>query len=387
MQIRRLAPCALSVCASIAILSGCSNAGNVTPSPANAWSANQLGPQGGMMGPDSVARSMRGLAPFVCCRWRPTVAPRGLRQLRRLQAPLAGTFTTIDDPHGTNGTQAWGINARGDIVGPYFDSQNAHGFLWRKGRYTTLDNPKAGNGPPGPFGPQGTYSFDINESGDIAGAIVDSNNVAHAFVLRNGVYHDFDEPHAGSAAGQGTGANTVDDRGDVVGFYVDGNNVGHGFVKRDGAYSEFKVPSAPATNPWDVNPKGTISGDFSDINGVEHGFLLRSGKFTTLDAPKSQATATFRFTPQGGLVGFYIDSNSVPHGLVLCNGKYTTFDDPQGGHGPGQGSQLNDVALGGDGTGLYVDSNNVNHGYLFRPSHTGGVSPKCDEGGASGSFK
>jgi uncharacterized membrane protein len=42
-----------------------------------------------------------------------------------------GTFTTIDDPLGANGTVVGGINKQGQIVGNYVDSSNVeHGFVY-----------------------------------------------------------------------------------------------------------------------------------------------------------------------------------------------------------------------------------------------------------------
>ena len=52
------------------------------------------------------------------------------------------TFTPITFP-GATFTQAWGINARGDIVGFYMDVGNVtHGFLLSGGNFTTIDPPR-----------------------------------------------------------------------------------------------------------------------------------------------------------------------------------------------------------------------------------------------------
>src|SRR5437016_3376589 len=52
------------------------------------------------------------------------------------------TYTTLDDPLGTNGTQLLGINNLGQIVGSYIDaSGHSHGFLYSGGGFTTLDDP------------------------------------------------------------------------------------------------------------------------------------------------------------------------------------------------------------------------------------------------------
>ena len=54
------------------------------------------------------------------------------------------TCTTLDDPAATNGTQAFGINNAGQIVGGY--NIFAHGFLLSGGTYTTLTT-----APPAPM--------------------------------------------------------------------------------------------------------------------------------------------------------------------------------------------------------------------------------------------
>jgi len=50
------------------------------------------------------------------------------------------SFTTIDGPSAIGGTDPFGINASGQIVGSSF---NRHGFLLSGGTYTTIDDPSA----------------------------------------------------------------------------------------------------------------------------------------------------------------------------------------------------------------------------------------------------
>src|SRR4051812_9243757 len=69
--------------------------------------------------------------------------------------PSAPVFTTIDPPNAVI-TVPYGINARGDIVGTYLDSDGVqHGFLLRKGVYTTIDFPGAEGTEARGIGPNG----------------------------------------------------------------------------------------------------------------------------------------------------------------------------------------------------------------------------------------
>src|ERR1051326_7888599 len=53
------------------------------------------------------------------------------------------TFTQIDFP-GASSTQAWGINANGDVVGGYVSANNStHGFLRTRGEVIPIDFPGA----------------------------------------------------------------------------------------------------------------------------------------------------------------------------------------------------------------------------------------------------
>src|SRR5215470_4737854 len=68
------------------------------------------------------------------------------------------TFTPIDVP-GATGTQAFGINPSGQIVGSYGDGTGTHGFLYDRGVFTPIDVPGAAD----------TQAFGISPSGQIVG--------------------------------------------------------------------------------------------------------------------------------------------------------------------------------------------------------------------------
>src|SRR6202163_1248926 len=124
------------------------------------------------------------------------------------------TFTQIDFP-GAASTQAWGINANGDIVGAYVSADNStHGFLRTRGEFISIDFPGAAY----------TYVFGISPRGDIVGcyaATLNGSGPNHGFVLRrDGVFTTVDFPGAIWSRGKG-----MNSRGDVLGVYTLADNL------------------------------------------------------------------------------------------------------------------------------------------------------------------
>jgi len=67
------------------------------------------------------------------------------------------------------------------IVGAYIDAQGvSHGFIDRRGAFTTLNDPLAGTAPG-----QGTVAFALNNRGIIVGIYADSHGTTHGFKLNN----------------------------------------------------------------------------------------------------------------------------------------------------------------------------------------------------------
>ena len=90
----------------------------------------------------------------------------GLGLSATAQDDRRATIITFDVPGASQVTQAFGINPAGTIVGYYVDASDVgHGFLRAKdGTFTTIDAPGAGTGM---F--QGTFAFNINSEGAVAG--------------------------------------------------------------------------------------------------------------------------------------------------------------------------------------------------------------------------
>jgi uncharacterized membrane protein len=264
-------------------------------------------------------------------------------------------FTTIDFP-GTSGAAAFGINARGDIVGNYGPG-DAHGFLLSKGKFTAIDFP----------GASATAARGINSEGEIVGLYCLEGPVPtlcngtglHGFLLSKGAFTTVDFPGASYTTADG-----INPKGDIVGDYS--TTVGpcgavpgpgcHGFLFSKGTFTNIDVPGALGTTARGINPEGDIVGFYLNDTGF-HGFLFSNGAFTTIDAPDSSFTAAFSIDPEGSIVG-----SRNNDGFVLRRGVFTFFDFPAAG--------VTTIALGinpeGNIVGFYFTGAFANvHGFLL----------------------
>jgi len=218
---------------------------------------------------------------------------------------------------GTNFSEAFKSNDRGDVVGDFIgDDGFTHGFLLNNEGVTTLDFPGASD----------TIAFGINESGTVAGYwdILDSagNLIAnHGFTWKDGAFTEVDFPGAAD-----TGVLGINAAGDLVGEWDTGvtSTIGHGFVFSQGHFTSFDVPVAGSTltQANDINASGQIVGTYIDANGALHGFLIDGAQFTSIDFPGAGQTAAWGINSAGQIVGNYaIVPGGVPHGFLAQPGN------------------------------------------------------------------
>ncbi|WJR77825.1 Ig-like domain-containing protein [Bradyrhizobium sp. NP1] len=134
-----------------------------------------------------------------------------------------GSFTYFSAPGAANplgDTFANGINNEGQIVGSFNpNAGNANGYqgyLDDHGTFTTISDP---------LGVNGTHAQGINDFGQIVGFYTDANGVQHGFLDSGGTFITLDDP----LGVNGTVVNGINNLGEVVGYYLDGNNASHGF--------------------------------------------------------------------------------------------------------------------------------------------------------------
>ena len=179
---------------------------------------------------------------------------------------MARTYTTVDDPLGTEGTIAYGINDNGKIVGAYTDNAGLdHGFLLSHGQYTTLDDP---------LGTEGTVAEGINARGEIVGYYTDGSGINHGFLLNKGQFTTLDDP---LGAGGTVAVDITDNGKKIVGYYTDSSGFNHGFLLNKGQYTTIDDPlGAQGTVVEGINDSGkTIVGYYVDSSGIDHVFLTK----------------------------------------------------------------------------------------------------------------
>jgi uncharacterized membrane protein len=173
-----------------------------------------------------------------------------------------GAFTTVDVPPELGvATQINGINAPGQLMGTYFESTGTtHAFFLTKGAVTTLD-------PPGAIRSQGGF---INAQGQAVGTyrtLEGTFQKRHGFIWRKGNFTTFNVPKDHPEFG-------INNSGQIVGFYADDNFFFHGFVLHKGVFTFVDVPGASETQIFSINAKGEIVGTYFDADdGEQHGFV------------------------------------------------------------------------------------------------------------------
>ena len=252
-----------------------------------------------------------------------------------------GTYVTLNDPLGADGTLANGIDNAGQIVGEYLDAHGStHGFLFSSGTYTTIDDP---------LGINGTDAKGINDAGEIVGYYLDGSSVAHGFVYNNGTYVTLNDP----SAANGTFAEGINDAGQVVGYYLDSSDVAHGFVYSNGKYFNFDDSAAgkgagEGTFAFAIDNAGRVSGYYVGSGFDVAGFFAKPTQSPTSGSIFADSGATVDLVGTsvvGGNLTTAAATNTSAAGLIDVTGNaisaiYDATVSNSGALGIEQGSQL-----------------------------------------------
>jgi probable HAF family extracellular repeat protein len=230
-------------------------------------------------------------------------------------------YTKIDAP-GSVSTIARGINARGEIVGTYIDADgNAHGFLLRKGEFTTIDTAVSND-------TQGARA--INARGDIIGNYVGADNVLRGYLLSDGLIVPIDYPAASATLVAG-----VNNAGDITGLFEDQAGKERGFLFKDGVFHKIWVPDSISTQVYGAQDNGRVLVGQALMRSGFHGFIRHEpGQYERFHFPGGfGCTAARSINQRGDIVGgfaFAADEcgGDTLHGFLLRDGKFTQIDVP-----------------------------------------------------------
>jgi hypothetical protein len=167
---------------------------------------------------------------------------------------------------GAVATWANGINDSGEIAGLWYTSggSNGQGFTLMDGTYTSINYP----------GSDYTQVWAINNKGDLGGDYTDASGIPHGMIDVGGVFSTVDPPGSIYTYIQG-----LDDHGNAVGWFCTSNECTHkgvgtqGFLYSGGTFTVFNFPGSIATFLQGINDAGVLLGIYVDAAGNGHGFL------------------------------------------------------------------------------------------------------------------
>jgi hypothetical protein len=176
-----------------------------------------------------------------------------------------GTWQPVTGPNGTGGPS--GINLYGTLVGSYLSTVTngpVRGFKLKDGKYSVINFPQSSE----------TEAVAISDTGVIIGNYGAADGFHHGFVLKNGVYTNFDNPFSVNppVPNTRTQVEDINASGAIVGLYFNGKAFVP-FLYKDGVFKDVVVPGYQGTTVMGINGYGTITGSTSSSQGVEVGFI------------------------------------------------------------------------------------------------------------------
>ena len=152
-------------------------------------------------------------------------------------------------------------NDQGDITGVITANGILQGYLLHQGKLTLISFPGAGGG---------TFPLSINNGGVIVGDFRDGPNPtdqAHGFTWHNGVFTTINVPGA-----QDTFPIKINDKGVIVGFNHDSQGADRGFAFSNGKFFNL-VPDSVGTTVFALNNFNNVLGEIESTGTLATAFF------------------------------------------------------------------------------------------------------------------
>jgi hypothetical protein len=182
---------------------------------------------------------------------------------------LSGSKTAAVNYPGARDTWLTGINYWGSIVGYHDDStQKIDGFELKNGTFTRIHYPGSGR----------TQAESISDTAVIVGFYQNTLPIGalgdpHGFVFAKGTYKTLDNPKGALHFAHGTRLFDINAAGAIVGSYhLNGND--YSFLYSNGTFKDIKVPNASTSTANGINGYGYITGE-AFTNGGWVGYVAK----------------------------------------------------------------------------------------------------------------
>jgi len=162
-----------------------------------------------------------------------------------------GKFTAVNYPK-SSGTEATGINDKGEVVGLYLDSTGlSHAFSKVGSKYTNLDVK----------GDTNSVAWGVNNAGQITVYATNSAGAFDGYLVTGKKFKKINNPSGGTGSGQGTIVHAPNNLGDVDGTYFDSSSTEKGWLLHAGKYYDVVDPGGTSRADG-LNDKATIVGRY-----------------------------------------------------------------------------------------------------------------------------
>ena len=212
---------------------------------------------------------------------------------------LAGKkLTTVNNKacqaiSGAGGIAFYGVNTKGDAAGWCVSAKTSLdiAFVYSKGKFTAVSFPKS----------NGTQATGINDKGEVVGLYFDANGAQHGFSKIGKKYTSIDVKGETSAAAWG-----VNNKGQITVYAINSGGGFDSFLVTGTKFKNINNPGAGTTGTIVHTPAndGDIDGTYYDTAGTEKGWLLHKGKYYDVVDPGGVSRAD-GLNDKSELVGRY----------------------------------------------------------------------------------